>query len=202
MNFFFPRYLSVLFLLSFVTPPVMAEDLLPYTYELEACEFAISLPSEPVITNQCDADGGRCYDQLTYTNVFDINSTVRFKVICNAIDPTVIESYSGDIMQATLKAMTKRAVVTTYDVSFEEKERYKYAGLVGEGQTGALPTLYVAQLWIGERSAFTVEADLIGQAAKAPDEMFGQILKSIHFKDDKMVDTPPADTDSLDTTTE
>ena len=162
-------------------PSVNAEEeaVPTHTYAPDHCEFAITFPSEPYTTRRCDEDGERCYNQVSYTQVFETGSTVNFRVLCNPIDESVIESYSGEVMEATLRAMTKRSVVETYDTSFREEEKYKQAGLVGQGTSGKLPTLYIAQLWIGKKSAFSVEAELIGEASAKPDKMFSDILKTV-----------------------
>ena len=153
------------------------------TYAPDHCEFTITFPDEPYTTQRCDDQGERCYNQISYTQVFDLQSTVNFRVLCNPIDAGIIDSYSGEVMQGTLRAMTKRAVVETFDTSFREEDNYKQAGLVGQGTSGKLPTLYIAQLWIGKKSAFSVEAELIGEASAEPDKMFSDILKSVGMKD-------------------
>ncbi len=154
----------------------------PSTYSPEFCEFSVTFPDEPYKTRRCDEDGGaKCYDQISYTQVFEMSSTVNFRVICNPIGQDIKESYSGEIMQATLRAMTDRSVVKTFDTSFREEESYKQAGLVGEGKVGRTTTIYIAQLWIGEQSALSVEAELIGEASEKADELFSEILRSVRF---------------------
>ena len=182
------RWLALL-LLALSTPALAEEN----TYAPDFCEFAITFPDDPYTSRRCDGeDETRCYEQISYTKVFDMESTVNFRVICNPIDESVINSYSGEVMQATLRAMTQRSVVETFDTSFREEEHYKQAGLVGEGKSGKLATLYIAQLWIGKKSAFSVEAELIGNPAAAPDELFSQILKSVKYKEEtpKTEETP------------
>jgi len=183
--------MRILLFIALLFPSLaIAQEQASSTYSPEFCEFSIEFPSEPYTSRRCeDAAEKRCYDQVSYTQVFEnLSSTVNFRVICNAIDENVIESYSGEVMEATLRAMTKRSVVNTYDTSFREEERYKQAGLVGEGKVGKLSTLYIAQLWIGERSAFTVEAELIGEAAPAPDELFRDVLRSVVLKGEQEQD--------------
>lgn len=158
------------------------------TYIPDFCEFSIKFPEDPYKSHRCEnpdaekKEDKRCYDQISYTKVFDMSSTVNFRIICNPVSEKVIKDYSGEVMQATLRAMTKRSVVDTFDTSFREEENYKQAGLVGEGKVGKLATVYIAQLWIGKQSAFSVEAELIGEASEAPDKMFSDILKSVEYR--------------------
>jgi hypothetical protein len=167
----------------------------PVTYAPSGCEFSITFPSEPYKTRRCDENKpGQCYDQISYTQVYDMESTVNFRVTCNPVGEDVTSYYTEDVMKTTLKAMTKRSVVKTFDTSFRAEENYKQAGLVGEGKSGTLPTIYIAQLWIGNHSAFSVEGELIGDAADAPDELFSQVLKSVHYVDEPEKDADePAD---------
>lgn len=154
------------------------------TYSPEFCEFAVTFPDEPYKTRRCDDEAEtKCYDQISYTQVFEMSSTVNFRVICNPVGESVRQSYDGDVMQATLRAMTDRSVVKTFETSFREEETYKQAGLVGEGKVGRTPTIYIAQLWIGSASALSVEAELIGEPSDAADQLFSEILKSVGFVD-------------------
>ncbi|MGB4057574.1 MAG: hypothetical protein WBK77_05780 [Alphaproteobacteria bacterium] len=158
----------------------------PVTYSPPPCEFSVTFPSAPYTTRRCDEiETEKCYDQTSYTQVYDMASTVNFRVICNPIDEGVYDHYSDQVMEATLKAMTKHSVVKTFDASFRTKDGYKQAGLVGEGKTGTLPTLYIAQLWIGKKSALSVEAELIGEPEQKADELFRDIIKSVHYVNDK-----------------
>lgn len=154
----------------------------PSNYAPDFCEFTVTFPAAPYTSQRCDEAGKRCYEQISYTQVFDMASTVNFRVICNPVDASVIGNYSAEVMAATLRAMTNRSVVKTFDITQREEKEYKQAGLVGEGQAGKLPTIYIAQLWIGKRSALSVEAELIGEPSEKADRLFSGILKSIGYR--------------------
>lgn len=164
-----------------VTAYANAQD--AFTYAPEHCEFSITFPEKPEIKNVCE-ESGVCYDEVKFTQVFELSSTVKTRVICNAISSDVYESYSGTVMKATLKAMTNPAIIQTSETSFRETEDYKQAGLVGEGMVGRTPTLYVGQLWIGKKSALSVEAEIIGAEYEPSDSLFSEILRSVGHKDD------------------
>lgn len=154
----------------------------PYTYSPDPCEFTVTFPAEPLITHKCEPDNpDTCYDHVTYTQVYGLSSSVNVKVICNAIDEQVKDHYSGEIMQDTLRAMTQDSVVETYDVTFEEAESYKYAGLVGEGQMGKASTMYIAQLWIGTQSALSLEAQMVGDDNDVAGKLLSDILRSVKY---------------------
>lgn len=159
------------------------------TYSPDFCEFEVRFPSEPYTQRQCDKPGTqeKCYDLVSYTQVFDMASTVNVRVICNPIDQNIIDTYNNDVMKATLQAMTKPSVTQTFETSIheDEKGRYKQAALIGEGKVGQLPSIYIAQLWIGKKSAFSVEAELIGEELEEADTLYSHILKSVKFSEAK-----------------
>lgn len=153
------------------------------TYSPEFCEFSVTFPTEPYKSRRCEKEASdKCYELISYTQVYEMSSTVNFRVICNPIGDEIKDAYTPEVMQATLKAMTKQSVVQEFNTSFREEENYKQAGLVGEGLVGRTPTIYVAQLWIGKQSALSVEAELIGEPMDDADSLFGDVLKSVGVK--------------------
>jgi hypothetical protein len=177
---------TLICVLAFFSVPTFAADDKPSTYSPDKCEFSVTFPGDPSITHQCDdQDKQKCYDEVSYTHVFDMEATVNFRIICNSIDPSVYKQYSAEIMAATLRAMTNKNVVKTFDTSFREENGYKQAGLVGEGKIGRMETIYIAQLWIGDHSALSVEAELLGKAEDKADKLFSDVLKSVVYVGDK-----------------
>ncbi|GJL84556.1 MAG: hypothetical protein DHS20C02_03310 [Micavibrio sp.] len=169
-------------LIIFLALPSLAMAAEPVTYSPDYCEFAITFPEKPYTAPRCeDGKEDRCYELVSYTQVFQLSSTVNFRIICNPSGEDLFEQYSGKVMESTLKSMTERSVVKTFDTSFREEENYKQAGLVGEGKVGVTPTIYIAQLWIGHNSILSVEAELIGEADEVADSLFSSVLKSVHF---------------------
>lgn len=151
-----------------------------HLYAPDYCEFNITFPEEPYIEQRCEGNKGQqCYDMASFTRVHDMAATVKFRVICNPVDPSVKDAYSGDVMQATLRAMTKNTLVKTHNTAFRKGKNYKQASLVGEGRVGNTDMIYIGQLWIGKKSAFTLEAELIGAAHESADELFSKILRSV-----------------------
>lgn len=167
------------------TPPKF--DLAEYEssgepYQDAFCEFRITFPQEPEVRYRCeDEEKTRCYNEATFTKVFDLASSLRVRAICNPVSADVKDAYSGEVMQKTLVKLTEKTVTKTFDTSFGEEESFKIASLVGEGMMGRTPSLFVAQLWIGTQSAFSIEAELVGEQLEEPDLMFSKILKSAHY---------------------
>lgn len=166
-------------------PPAPSE--MTQIYSPEHCEFQVGFPSSPMVKERCDGgeSGTECYEQVNYTQTFGIDATVNVRVICNAIGQDIKDKYDRQIMVATLEAMTKEHVVDTFETTYYEDDdkRYRLAGLVGEGKVGLVPSIFVAQMWLGQKSAFSIEAEIVGDAFEEPDVLFRDIMRSVQYKE-------------------
>lgn len=174
-------------------PPVQAERPqapppkdMTHIYKPDYCDFQIGFPEDPVVEQKCDGGENRdeCYEQVSYTQTFGLDATVNFRAVCNQIGQEIKDRYDQEIMIATLEEMTKDSVVEKFNTTYHEDEekRFRLAGLVGEGKVGLIPSIFVAQMWLGENSAFSVEAEIVGDAFLEPDALFRDIMRSIQYK--------------------
>lgn len=171
--------------------PTKTETPKGFTYSPEYCEFSTTFPEEPYTLHICDPEiKDKCYDELSYTQVFEMASTVRFRVVCNPADSSMFEKYSPEVMHATLKAMTHQHFVKEIDASARNEDGYKQAGLVAEGKEGLTDKIYIAQLWIGRQSVMSVEAEMIGAPVDSADALFSQLLANVHYSGVKKPDAP------------
>lgn len=165
-----------------VIPP---QDL-PHKYSPDYCEFEAAFPEEPYIQNKCDGgeNADQCYDLVSYTQTFALDATVTMRVVCNKIGQDIKDKYDETVMVKTLEAMTKSKVVQQFSTSYREDEagNYRLAGLVGEGKAGMIPSIFIAQMWLGKSSAMTIEAELIGEQFDESDALFRDLLRSIQYK--------------------
>lgn len=159
---------------------------LGHTYAPEYCEFSTAFPAEPYLEQHCDGgeSGTECYDAVSYTQTFDLAATVFMKVICNPIGEDIKNKYTQEVMVKTLEAMSKDEIKETIQTSYraDEQNRYRMAGLVAEGSQGVTPSIFIAQMWLGDTSALTVEAELIGEPYVEADALFRDLLQSIAYK--------------------
>lgn len=166
------------------TVPAFAEN--GSRYAPDHCGFEITFPAEPSISRECDGnDQRRCYDLVTYTKTFGIDASIRVKAICNPVGDDIYKRYSTDVMEATLRAMTNKNVIETFEMNSRDEGSYKQSSLIGAGMQGTSSTLYIAQLWIDRQSAFSVEAELLGPENDEADRFFSAILQSVHIKDNE-----------------
>jgi hypothetical protein len=155
----------------------------PSTYSPETCDFQITFPDAPYKAKRCeDESEKRCYDLVSYTQTYELNATVNFRVICNPIQKGVRERYTEDVAKAAVRAMAEKNDLATYRTSFRKEAAYNQAGLVGEGTAGTQPKIYIAQLWVGDTSVMSVEGELIGEAFEAADKLFADVMKSVSLK--------------------
>lgn len=155
-----------------------------YAYAPDGCEFRMEFPGEPYNARKCSPDNPDiCRDLTSFTKVFGMDATVNVNVSCNPAPPQMFEQYNADVMQATLSAMLGQSQLAEYQTAYQEfKDVAKEAVLLGMGTTGNSDRVYVAQLWIGHKSVFNVEAEVIGKQTPEADKMFAAILQSIRHE--------------------
>ncbi len=158
----------------------------PYNYAPDDCEFRMVLPGTPEQVKRCAADNpNKCNTSTSFTHVFDMSASVNVTVTCLPAAPGMYEKYSGPVMQQTLATVSKNKL-DKYETGYQQYDVAKQATVLGTGKTGASDMVYIAQLWIGHHSMFTVEGSMIGDQRDDADKMFTDILKSIRHKDWKL----------------
>ncbi|MCK5375235.1 MAG: hypothetical protein KAJ40_08120 [Alphaproteobacteria bacterium] len=196
------RHITLLFIsaccLFLYTAPLHAQEqkteqqdalhdfLINYRYEPDYCDFIAGFPEEPLISHACENedDPSTCYDKVSFTKVFELSSTVQIDVICNPSTPDMYAYFTPEIMESTVKAMTKDSVLETFNINTTQSDDYRLSGLVGQGRKGLYDTLYIAQLWISENSIMSVEAELSGEKNPDADQIFAGILSNTgHIRD-------------------
>ncbi len=155
-------------------------------YSPDYCQFTATFPEEPYITHQCEdpENPETCFNLVTYTKVFDMASTVRFEIICNPSSAEMYEQFTPEIMENTVKAMTKDSVLETFELNTQQREKYRHTGLVGKGRQGLDDSLLITQIWISDRSIMSVEGEINGEPIPEADQLFAEILRSIGFIED------------------
>jgi hypothetical protein len=158
----------------------------PGRFAPDFCDFEITFPEKPLMAQKC-LPGAGCTDVYSYTMVYDLSTTVDVTVSCNPSTPANYKRYDESVMKAALAGMVERRGLATHDVKFTEmeKDKVKTASLTGAGTTGAEDKIYSGQLWVGQNSVFTIQAELVGAEQDAADKSFRDILSSIKVKEGK-----------------
>jgi hypothetical protein len=158
----------------------------PYNYAPDDCEFRMVFPGEPEQVKRCSKDDpNKCNNSTSFTHVFDMSASVNITVTCLPAAAGMYGKYSGPVMQQTLSMVSKNKL-DKYETGYQQYDVAKQATVLGTGKAGASDMVYIAQLWIGHHSVFTVEGSMIGDQRDDADKMFTDILKSIRHKDWKL----------------
>lgn len=162
----------------------------PYTYGPDDCDFSITFPGEPYKEKRCDEDAkGECYNLITYTQVFNLDSSVSIKVICNPLEKELYDKiYDEKFMKSSLALTVKDRNITEVQTMFNDRGGYKQAGLLGQTVVGRTSGIFISQLWASPTSVFFVEAEMVGEQMDAADKLFADILRSVTFKQDALKD--------------
>ncbi len=161
-----------------------AQKLTTPNYSPDYCQFTATFPSEPYMTRQCEDPNNQetCFNLISYTQVFDLDTTVRFEIICNPATPAMFEQFTTDVMENTVTAMVKDTVIETYNISSNQQEEYRHTGLVGLAKKGLDESLLITQLWVADQSIMSVEAEISGAQRDDADQLFADVLNTIGFK--------------------
>lgn len=172
--------------LGVMSLPVHAEDAAPeekFVFRPEGCEFAITFPDEPYSRRQCNpGNPEQCTDITSYTKVFGIEATLNFDVTCYPAQDAMYDQFSEDVMRATLEAMLSERDLDEVETDARTFPYAKQAVALGTGLSGKSDMIFTGQLWIGKKSIYTVEAELVGRQLDTADEMFMEILGSIRHE--------------------
>ncbi len=156
-----------------------------FTYQPEYCDFIANFPEEPVISEKCESedDDATCFKLVSFTKVIEMSSTVRVDIICNPASPEMFDFFQPEIMEKTVREMTKDTVIESYRVDSVTEENFRQTGLIGKAQKGLDDSLYLAQLWVSPHSIMSVEAELSGAHLEEADKLFATILGGIGHKE-------------------
>jgi hypothetical protein len=174
------KWLKFVLPLVFLATPVAAA---PYTYSPEGCDFTITFPSEPFVGRKCNPENPEeCHEVVSFTKVFDVTASLNINVVCNPSSASMYDRYSGDVMKTTLIAMAGRGKLEQSESGYNDFKDAKMAFILGYGKKGDQDLIYNGQLWISQKSIFSLEADIVGDYVDGADAMFAEILQSVRFK--------------------
>lgn len=157
-------------------------EIAPGYYSPDYCDFEITFPEKPYLAQKCLPDGKTCYNLYSYTMVYDLHTTVDVSVTCNKSSPAEFKRYNEGVMKAALTGMIAERNLDNHTISYREDKVTRSASLSGTGTTGSQPKIYTSQIWVGQNSVFTVQAELVGGEHKDADTTFSQILQSAKIK--------------------
>jgi len=147
------------------------------------CEFHMSFPEAPSTAMACNPENDKdCYHVAHFNRVYALDSALSVTATCNKAEAGMLERYNGEVMTFTLQAMS-RDKVEDPQVGFNDHGVAKQAVLIG-GRTAqdGTESVYMAQIWIGKESVFTIEGDVTGASNDEADLLLSTIMGSIRHK--------------------
>lgn len=178
-RFWLPAFAGMTML--FFSPQTHAAE---YTYQPEGCEFRMTFPEKPTTGTKCNPDNeAQCHQVSTYNETFALDSALRVTVTCNPAEKNMLERYSGEVMEFTLETMARNSKTKNLETGFTDHGDVKQAVLLGSDELeDGTERVYMAQLWIGKKSVFTVEGEVKGAANPTADTIFSDIMKSVRHE--------------------
>lgn len=174
-----PAFAGMTMMIIFGLPAFAAD----YVYIPKDCEFRLTYPEEPSTAEACNPDNPlQCHQVSNFTRVYALDSSVRINTTCNAAEKDMLTRYSGDVMQYTLQTMATPHV-DEFETGFNDHNIAKQAVILGNKKLpDGTERIYMAQLWIGKKSVFTIEGEVTGASSPEADALLSTILKSIRHE--------------------
>lgn len=178
------KYLTVLgtsaILMSVMSPDSATAK--PYTYAPAHCDTQITFPEEPLIENRCMTKGARkdCSDVVSFKKIFIPDGSVSARVTCVAYDKKELDTYTPEVVEETLRRLLKDQNMEAYDVASDSADGIRRSTSLSVGAQDNVPYIYSGQIWIGEKSMFTLEISMKGEKNEQADKLFAEILSSTH----------------------
>lgn len=181
----------------------MAMSPLSHTYSPQGCETEVSFPQAPQIQRKCStgAKVNDCTDVVTYrvqrnnTSPFTLKqeknqhhddlpaSSLNIRVTCQIYAPERLNSFTDEVLKSALDQMLKEQnYETTRDIDIETVSDIRHASSISMGRQNGLDHIYTGQIWKGQKSLFTIEAQLVGPENEELIQRFFEILRSTHPK--------------------
>lgn len=195
---------------------VMADQL----YAPENCEMQIGFPKPPQIQRKCGigpdgSDSGNCTEVVTYrmeranpppaqtdqdkkdspTSAAPPSappaSSLSVRVTCQNYTPSQLESFNDDVLKSALEQMLKEQNYQAYsDFAVDTTAGLRRASSMSMGVNNDVEHLYTGQIWKGEHSLFTIEAQMLGPSQEEIEKNFVAILRATHPKQSKSSPKP------------
>lgn len=159
---------------------MMPGAVMAFDYAPEGCEFIITFPEEPSSARACNPEDAKdCYMVGQFMRIYAMDSALRISSTCNRAEDGMLERYSGEVMEFTLKSMSRNKTddpQTGYNDLGFAKQAILLGGRIGEDGS---ENVYMAQIWIGKDSVMTVEGEVTGADNPEADQLFSTIMGSI-----------------------
>jgi hypothetical protein len=179
-----------LIFLSFLVaaPSVLANE--SYAYQPPGCDFQATFPTKPDLKRRCPSDPNQdCFQVAQFTKIFAANATISVELSCTPVSQDMLIKYDQDVMANVLKGLLRQQNLSSMpEIVYREDDHSRIVAASAMKRSGFTDKIFVAQLWAGEQSIMTLEAEAGGVEYKQADQMFADILRSIRHQENKAED--------------
>ncbi len=164
----------------------------PFIYAPENCDMRVGFPEKPIIEKKCvtHAEKQECTDVVTYKKIAPPQSSVTFRITCVEYPKSELATYTPEIVEKTLNKLLKDQGLEPFDIQSETVDNMQRSTSMSIGTDDeGIAYMYSGQIWIGEKSLFTLEGNMKGPQEKSVEETFVSILRETYPKDLKVEDT-------------
>lgn len=164
----------------------------PFIYAPENCDMRVGFPEKPIIEKKCvtHAEKQECTDVVTYKKIAPPQSSVTFRITCVEYPKSELATYTPEIVEKTLNKLLKDQGLEPFDIQSETVDNMQRSTSMSIGTDDeGIAYMYSGQIWIGQKSLFTLEGNMKGPQEKSVEETFVSILRETYPKDLKVEDT-------------
>ena len=175
-------FILTLSLLGFLSTTVLAtEQKNQFIYAPASCEFQIIFPEKFFKAQKCDNENN-CYDVISFA-LKDKDSNVDFRVTCLPKTNDEIKILrSSDLKAAVRDLAVSSGLRPMGDDVATMPDNVISAVAIALGFRGTAETIYTGQLWVGDKSLMTLEAEMRGPPNKKIETIYTKILESVKRK--------------------
>lgn len=158
----------------------------PFTYAPDHCDMEVTFPEKPFIEKKCTSSGTKteCSDVVTFKKLAPPDTALNVRVTCVSHEKSVLDTYTPAVVEETLKRMTKDQNMEVYNIVSDLIDGLRGTTSTSIGTESDVSYIYTGQIWIGEKSLFTIEAKTTGEN-ESIDKIFAEVLESTHAKGKK-----------------
>lgn len=168
--------------LLLLSSPALAES---FTYGPEDCEFQITFPEKPFIEKKCGQKVNDCSVVTTYTKAVGTSASTHFRATCLPLKTDEADKYTPALIEETLRKLVQSNDLIVYDLQNSNHDSYRSSSAISISQRNEKPLVYNAQIWVGKKSIFTIEGEMVGDSNDVIQETFATILRNTYAKDRK-----------------
>ena len=157
------------------------------TENMKGCDFLVDFPSSPLISRNCvdteqdDVRSGQdCSHKAEFTKVYIGQATIEVTAICKPASADDLQKYSEQEMKATLTQRAEKNEISTYDTySGTADDGTKFAIMTGAKEQDGNADVIMTQIWISEKSFFSISGVIQGISSDKIDRVFSRIMRSV-----------------------